>query len=311
MRGRTRHRGRLSALAIAAAVSFVSSAHAQPFDVESPTPSPPATEGSEQATVARYWQLGRVRWFGVATVELGYAYAKPRFAVGYGRPYWSWVGIEAYPLVSLSGVGHYGGVAAAVPGFSVRGGARYVYPFNRTLLPPKDSYERIDLELERGPRADYLALEAEATATAPVWGGSAFAVLTGYRVGSVTDDHFLFEESLRAVMDPPYIWRARLGYLLSFGTDGAVRVGPAGDYIGLPQREEYVVRAGLLGSVSLDAHLEAQVSLIPVWVSPDSLGLAGGDFGQLGVRLRWATGSTPVRSAPTDLPQPPGAPNRR
>ena len=50
----------------------------------------------------------------------------------------------------------------------------------------------------------------------------------------------------------------------------------------------FIVRAGLLGSVSLDAHLEAQVSLIPVWVSPDSLGLAGGDFGQLGVRLRWA-----------------------
>ena len=161
--------------------------------------------------VARYWELGRVRWFGVATVELGYAYAKPKLAVGYGRPYWSWVGIEAYPALSLHGVSPYGGVAAAVPGLAVRAGARYVYPFTRTLLPAKDSYERVDLELERGRRADYLALEAEATATVPVWGGSAFAVLTGYRIGSVPDDQFLFEESLRAVMDPPYIFRGSLG----------------------------------------------------------------------------------------------------
>lgn len=269
--------------------------HAQAFDVESPTPTPPATGGSEQAVVARYWELGRVRWFGAALIEGGYAYAKPKFAFGYGRPYWSWVGLEAYPLMSLQGVGQYAGVAGAVPGLALRTGARYVYPFSRRLLTPQSSYDRIDTEIERGSRADYLALEAEGTVTVPVWGGSLFAVLTGYRIEGVPEGKYLFEESLRVVMEPPYLWRARLGYLLSFGDDGAVRVGPAGDLIGLPQREEYVVRAGLLGSVLLDANLEAQLSLIPVVWSPDQLGLAGGDFGQLGVRLRWATESTPDR----------------
>jgi hypothetical protein len=45
--------------------------------------------------------------------------------------------------------------------------------------------------------------------------------------------------------------------------------------------------------VSISAELEAQVSLIPVLVSPDHLGLAGGDFGQLGVRYSFATQSEP------------------
>ena len=68
---------------------------------------------------------------------------------------------------------------------------------------------------------------------------------------------------------------------------------PTGDLIGLPGRDEFVVRAGVVASVAIDAHLEAQASLVPVIVSPDTLGLAGADFGQLGVRFRWATGSTP------------------
>jgi hypothetical protein len=111
------------------------------------------------------------------------------------------------------------------------------------------------------------------------------------------------------IMDPPYVWRARLGYLLAFGRDGAIRIGVAGDVIGVPGRDEYVVRGGLLGSVSMTAHLEAQVSFIPVLVSPDSIGLAGGDFGQLGVRFRWATGSKPkaerLREELTEPPPPP------
>jgi hypothetical protein len=94
-------------------------------------------------------------------------------------------------------------------------------------------------------------------------------------------------------MKPPYIWRARLGYLLAFSRNGAIRVGATGEVIGLPGREEYVVRAGVLGSVSISAEVDVQVSLIPVLVSPDKLGIAGGDFGQLGIRYRFATDSTP------------------
>jgi hypothetical protein len=196
-------------------------------------------------------------------------------------------------VVSLASVGQYLGIGAALPGVTLRVGARYMYPFSGRLLVPRDSYTRTDLEQEEGPRADHLALESELTGTVPILVGSAFAVLTAYRTELVDDGFFLYEEALRTIMAPPYIWRARLGYLLSFGRDGSIRVGPVGEVIGIPERSASVIRAGFLGSVLINAHLEAQASLIPVITSPDTIGLAGGDFGQLGVRFRWATGSTP------------------
>jgi hypothetical protein len=265
----------------------------QPFDVDSPTPTPPAPQGTEQAVVSRYWELGRPRAFFATTTEAGYAYLRPRFTLGYGQPYWHWVGLETYPLLSLNGVGHYLGLGAALPGLTLRAGGRYTYPFSRDYLRPQPNFSRLDLERVGGPKADYLALEAELTATLPVFVGSAFAVLSGYRVELAAKGYFLYEESLRQVIEPPYVWRARLGYLVGLGQGSAIRIGAAGEVIGLPGRNEVVVRAGLLGSVLINAHLEAQASFIPVLVSPDRLGLAGGDFGQLGVRYSWATHSTP------------------
>lgn len=256
-------------------------------------PSPPADAGTEQAVVARYWELGKPRPFLSATLEAGFAYLRPRFGAGYGRPYWKWIGVEAYPLLSLGGVGHYAGAAVGVPGFTARAGTRYYFPFSRTLYNPRDHFGGADLDLREGPRSDYLALEAELIGTVPVFRGSAFAVLTGYRTELTEPGYYLFEESLRVVMKPPYVWRARLGYLLALAANGAIRLGLAGEVIGLPGRDAYVVRAGLLASVLIDAHIEAQASFIPVIVSPDSLGMAGGDFGQLGVRFRWATDSRP------------------
>ena len=286
-----------NALALTAFVATLSAAPAllaqDAFGVDPPSAAPPAAAGTEQAVVARYWELGTPRLFLASTIEAGYAYAKPKFAVGYGQPYWRWIGVEAWPLVSTSGVGGYGGIGGAVPGLSFRAGSRYVYPFSRTYLDPKDSYSRQDLDLVEGDRATYMALEGEVAATIPVPAGSLFGVFTGYYVLLAPDDQYLFEEQLRTVMQPPYIWRARLGYLFAFGRDSAIRVGPAADWIGLPGREETVIRAGLVGSVAITAALEAQASFVPVIVSPDTTGLEGGDFGQLGIRYRWATDSRP------------------
>jgi hypothetical protein len=266
---------------------------AEPFGLDAPSPSPPAFSGTEQAVVARYWELGRIRPALAFGLEAGYAYVRPSFAAGYGRPYWSFIGVETYPMLSLRGVGQYAGVTASVPGLGLRAGSRYYFPFSRTLLAPRSSYSRADIEREEGPRADYVTHEAELNGTVPFLRGSAFAIVTGYHVGRVPDGYLLFEETLHAVMKPPWLWRARLGYLLALGKAAGVRIGAAGEVIGLPGRDVLVVRAGLLGSVLINAHLEAQASFIPVVASPDRLGLMGGDFGQLGVRMRWATGSKP------------------
>jgi hypothetical protein len=266
---------------------------ADPFGVDTAMPTAPAPGGSDHAVVARYWEVGRPRPFVAGTVDLGIAYLKPRIQAGYGRPFWSWAGVESYPVVGLSGVGNYSGAAVSIPGLTLRGGSRYFFPFSRALLEPKASYTRTDIELVDGPKADYMAFEGELTLTAPLFRGSVFGVLTGYRVAGVEQDRYLFEESLRVVMAPPYVWRSRLGYLLALGPEGAVLVGGAAEVIGLPGRNEFVVRAGIMASVAMTAQLEAHASIIPVIVSPDTIGLAGGDFGQLGVRFLWATGPAP------------------
>jgi hypothetical protein len=279
-------------VALAALAVTPSARAAEPFGIDASV-SPPATAGTDQALVARYWELGRPRPFLAGSVELGFPYFRPRFLAGYGRPFWSWVGAEAYPVLSLGGIGTYMGVSAGVPGLTFRAGGRYFYPYVRSALPAQEQYTRTDLELDHGPRGDYVAYEAEATATAPLFSGSIFGVLTGYRVGLVPPDYYVFEESLHQVMKPPYIYRARVGYLLALSRNGAIRVGGVGELIGLPGRDEFVARAGLIGSVSISAQLEAQVSLVPVLVSPDNLGISGGDFGQLGVRYSFATDSSP------------------
>jgi hypothetical protein len=281
----------LTALAALGAATVARAA--EPFGIDAPAPSPPASTGTDQAVVARYWELGRSRPFLAANVEAGFPYLRPRFLAGYGRPFWSFLAVEAYPVLSLGGIGPYAGISAGIPGLTLRAGGRYFYPFTRTLLDPQEHYERTDIERLEGPKADYLAYEAEAAATAPLFSGSIFGVLTGYRVSHVSPNYHLFEEGLHAVMEPPYIWRARLGYLLALSRNGAIRVGAAGEVIGLPGRDEFVVRAGVLGSVSISAEVDVQVSLIPVLASPDRLGIAGGDFGQLGIRYRIATDSKP------------------
>jgi hypothetical protein len=62
--------------------------------------------------------------------------------------------------------------------------------------------------------------------------------------------------------------------------------------VGIPNREAVVVRAGLYTSVAVNRHLEVLATLLPVLVSPDSIGLIGADFGQLGIRMRYATDET-------------------
>jgi len=261
--------------------------------VDAPVASPPATGGTEQAVVGRYWELGRTRPFLATTVDAGLIYLRPRFMAGYGRPHWSWIGLEAAPSAGVGGLGYYSGISAALPYLNLRAGSRYFYPFSRHLLEPREEYERSDIGLLVGPVGDYLAYEAEAAGTLPLGPGSLFAVATGMYISLVPPDMYVYEDSLKVVAAPPWLWRARLGYLLALGLNGAIRLGLAGETIGLPGRDAFVVRGGLVASVLLSSQLEAQASLLPVLMSPDSLGLAGSDFGTLGVRYRWGTDSTP------------------
>jgi hypothetical protein len=256
-----------------------------------PPPSGPVTQpGLDQATKQPYWSGGRDRAFLATTIEGGFYYVRSTLATGYGRPHHRWVGVEGQVRVAESEGGEYLGARLAFPSFELRAGARYVFALARRFLPPQDSYDRDELNLHVEPRSRYIVAEAEATASLPLLGGRLYAVVSGHLLEGVPDEYLVFEESLRVIVDPPHLWRARIGQTIPLGKYEQVKIGVAGEVLGVPERDAFTVRVGPQLVVTLTDHLDAAASVMIVALSPDALGLRGCEFSQLGLRYRWATG---------------------
>ena len=286
-----RRRGKLGLAAVIAALAAPAAARAQdPRALSSPSGQPPPTKGVEETTKRPYWGGARTRPFLAAVMEGGGFYVRPTFAVGYGKPHWQWFGLEGQTNVSTSGGSEYAGLHGATPWFDLRTGARYLFPVNQSFLEKQDRYTQKETEFRVGPKSRYVSLEAELAAAVPLLGGSLFGVGSLLNIRGVTEGYNLFEESLHVVMAPPWLWRARLGYVYGFGKEKTLRFGGAAELIGNPGREAHVVRLGPVLGVALTHHLEAVASLLAVAASPDSLRLRGAEIGQLGFRYRWATG---------------------
>lgn len=236
-----------------------------------------------------YWQRGDPRPFVSSTIDVGYLYLRPRLSLGYGEPFSTWAGIDANPIFTSTGVGGYGGIRLQIPWFDLRAGARPFYAFQHTFLPPQPSYTTTDLDTVTGANAKYVTLETELSGGIPAGPGAILLVLTASSVQGVPAGMYVYEETLRVITNPPAIYRARTGYALRLGAEGAAKVGLVGEVLDLPGRGDQVWRAGVVASFAIDDHLEAVGLLVLPVKSPDSIGIAGGDFGELGLRYRWAT----------------------
>ena len=274
-----------------------------PSDPAAPTGAPPTpatadagASAPENVTHATgFWSRAPARAFVAMAVDAGYIYGRPRLSLGYGKPFTQWVGVDVNPVASNRFLGAYAGLRAEIPMLDLRVGGRYIWAFQQAYLAPKDQYHRLDFESQDFARSRYTSLEAELTGVVPVGPGSILAVASGSMLSGVPAGLYVYDENLRVIIKPPYVWRGRLGYTFRFGTEGKIRVGPVVDVLGVPGRSEHVVRAGIIGSAVLSDHVEVLGSLVPPILSPDSIGIAGGDFAQLGVRYRWASqSSTPA-----------------
>jgi hypothetical protein len=105
---------------------------------------------------------------------------------------------------------------------------------------------------------------------------------------------YLFEEAFKVIIEPPFLWRARVGYVgvLAFGgeEEHALRLGVAVEGIHNPARGLFVARVGPIASLPLTCHLEMVAAAMLVVGSPDRLGLLGAEFGEFALRYRWASG---------------------
>jgi hypothetical protein len=277
--------GAASALALAGPARGDEAAPTDVETVEAPMQVPIMQPG--------HWDRGNMRLFAATTLDAGYLYLRPRLSVGYGKPFLLWAGLDANPIATSTGVGAYGGLRVQVPWFDVRVGARGFRAFEHRFLSPQAQYDTVAFQNATGTTSQYVTLEAELSGGIPAGPGSVLLVLTASSVQGVPSGYYVYEETLRVITDPPAIYRARVGYALRLGSEGNLRVGLVGEVLDLPARSDLVYRAGVVASFGIDDHFEALGLLVVPVSSPDSLGIAGGDFGELGIRYRWATGHGP------------------
>ena len=278
-------------LYLLAALSGATSAAAQPSDDPPAAPSPRAdTVTPEDTAETPYWQAGKTRPFVSSTMDVGLWYFRPNLAGGWGRPHWAWGGLEVETRFAPTGAAEYAGAKLATPYLGLRAGGRYVFTTSRTFLPHDTTYTSDELDTTTEPQARYAAIEAQLDGSVPIGPVKVFTVLTGVMIQGVPERYHVFDETLKVVVDPPWVWRARLGAVVPILPRDRVTLGGAGEVIGIPERFAYIGRAGPVLSVNITRHLEAQATALFVVASPDSIGLDGAEFSQLGLRYRWATG---------------------
>ena len=239
------------------------------------------------------WKRNAVQPFVGASVDLGFAYARPTLQLGWGRPHYQWTGAEGMAQGSQNFGAAYLGWRAALPWLEVRAGARFVRPFVHPAQPASDHHDLRDLETDRGTVATYTLYELEALPELRAGPGFVVGAFTAAAIRGVPRGQHVFEESLRVVAAPPVILRARLGYVFDVKPLARARLGAAAEVLSVPGRDAVVVRAGVLAMWRLHEQVDVLAQLLPVVASPDRLGLLGADFNQLGIRYRWATPDVP------------------
>ncbi|HEX3595492.1 MAG TPA: hypothetical protein VHU80_10330 [Polyangiaceae bacterium] len=240
--------------------------------------------------MARSWGTLPPRFFVASTVDVGFVYARPRVSLGYGRPFTQWIGLDANPLATGAGIGAYGGLRFALPFGDLRVGPRYFYAFSHTVLDVKQRYYRLDLETAGGNPSRTLTYEAELDGSIPAGPGNVLLRGSVSYVTGVDEDHEVFEETLRVIVRPPLVWRARGGYAFRFGAYNQHSIGLVADVLDVPKRDDSItVRVGPVMRFVLSRRVEIRGTFVVTVTSPDRIGLIGGDFTELGVRYRWAS----------------------
>jgi hypothetical protein len=240
--------------------------------------------------VLRSWGDGPARGFVSSTVDVGFVYLRPRVALGYGKPFTSWVGVEGNPIVTNSELAVYGGVRLELPYFDLRAGPRFFRAFAHSYLPDQPSFTRLELDTSNGGVATATTYEVEMDLSLPAGPGAVIGRASGSYVTGVPAGDDVFEETLHVIVRPPWVWRGRLGYVYRFGAYGQHSIGVIGEVLDVPMRPDGVtVRAGPILRFVLSRRVELRGSFVIPLVSPDSIGIVGGDFGELGVRYRWAS----------------------
>ena len=249
---------------------------------------PPAKSGKAETKYSP-WQSDEDTLFVSTVTDVGVIYVRPRVMLGYGSPHWKFVALDAHWIVTNSFTAPYVGWRASLPFLDAMLGVRTVFPWDRRILPQRDSHDGDDLDIgHTGERSTYNAADFELAAFAPALHGIFYLQAHPVVVDASRSLH-IYEEVLRVVMRPPYALGTRVGYFYGVGESQAFKTGMVTEYVIVPGRPRNVTRLGPMASMQFDAHWEALFAFSFVVDSPDSLGIWHGTYAFLGLTHRWAS----------------------
>lgn len=261
-----------------------------PLPEEKPKPEAPLGDPWMDIELRRNWSDLPSRPFIATTIDVGWVYLRPRVSLGWGKPHTAWAGVDLNPTFTSNALGAYAGLRLALPRLNWRGGIRYNHSLYRAYLDAAESFDRVDFDLTTNGKSRYTTLETEVEFALPGGPGDFLALASLSYVGGVPQGKFVFEETLRVMVDPHWVWRVRGGYTLRFGTRDQHSAGLVVDALAVPGRDDSLtLRAGPIVRIVLSRRVEVRGSFVVTVKSPDSLGLAGSDFTEIGVRYRWAS----------------------
>jgi hypothetical protein len=252
------------------------------------TGAPPEPEVT--ALPAAYWSDMRVRPFVAGVADAG-GLVRTKLMLGYGKPHWTWGGVEAEGVTTSEVAFSTVRARLALLVADVAIAYRKTWTYRRGWVERERSYT--DADLTRADDLSYHSLDLSLWGLLPVgsgyfdWQLETIHLLGGKRAVD------LYEESLRVVMRPPWATATRLGYVQTF-MKGKLGVGVLAEWL-WPGPRSSIYRVGPLVSYAFTPHWDLALLASTVVRSPDSLGPSNRVWGTLRVRFRFALGERKAR----------------
>ncbi len=246
----------------------------------------PAFAGDELPS----WARSEARPFVATRAEAG-SILRGTCDLGFGKPFWTWVGVETQALSSTESTTVTGTLTGYTPIASVYLGARHWWSHGKGWLPAAAEYSAADLDHRVGPRVDMTTLLGSAKGWIPMGRfGIPLEANWTYRLDGPFHQVF-FDEPNRVIATGRQLWEANAGLAASLDARRTLWVSAQGEWLHVPSRSEgTTLRVGPAAFYAFNERWDVGMLFLFAVYSPDRLGFVSAATGAAVVRWSWATG---------------------
>lgn len=250
-----------------------------------------AKRGFPAETFPIYWAEGEPRSFIAARGIAGLGYGRAAVDVGYGMPYWKWIGLDAAGILTLDSLSGQAGLRGSwmiAEGFLT---VRRTASLTHRAVGAAREVSSETLERNGASGAAYTVIDADLWGCIPFGRFLATWELAWVRPLSLSPGQLVLEEIQRVVVGPEGVVTPKVGINFALTERKKAYLGGMAEYLRLSGRAAgNVYRLGPAFWWGLTDHLELGGYLTWPVHSPDSLGFMTGMYGSLGLQYQFASG---------------------